>query len=110
MLILLLSVFTTLSQAKFVATKNKYNGTLYYDGLAKACLREFPASKPCDKVNLLKGFWHFNLSPSWILTLNNNCLGYTTNSTEVDGSCLSTSFGYVTTCSCDMFLSCCCKI
>ena len=97
-----------LYSAKFVSTKNLYNGTLSYNGLGKACSKEFPNSSPCNKFNLLSGIWKYNLPPSWILTLDTNCLGYTTNSSDVDGTCIVTSFGYVTTCSCEEYLSVCC--
>jgi len=107
---LLFTFICIVNSLRFVSTKRLYNGTLSYNGLNKACLKEFPNSSPCNRFNLLAGFWNYNLPPSWILTLDTNCLGYTTNSSYVDGTCLVTSFGYVTICSCDEYLNVCCVL
>ena len=107
MLFLLLAIFS-IASSKFVSTKNIYNGTITYDGLLRACDTEFPKSKPCTSVSLLNGFWKSSLPPSWILTLYNNCLGYTTASSEVLGTCVVTSFLSITDCSCNMNIPICC--
>lgn len=107
-MLILLGLFFTVSLSKFVTTKNIYNGTLTYDGLIKGCEKEFPKSKPCTSVSLLNGFWNYTLQPSWILTLDNNCLGYTSDSSDVLGTCVVTSFLSITDCSCNMNISICC--
>lgn len=107
MLFLLLAIFS-ITSSKFVSTKNVYNGTITYDGLSRACDKEFRGSKPCTSVSLLNGFWNYSLPPSWILTLDNNCLGYTTASSDVLGTCVVTSFLSITDCSCEMYLNLCC--
>ena len=105
---LLLTLIFAFSHSSFVSTKNVYDGMMGYDGLFMACAKEFKNSIPCNKMNMLTGVWNYHLPPSWILTLDNNCLGYTTNSTDMFGNCIVTSFGYVTLCSCEMNISICC--
>ena len=97
---------------KFVSTSTNYNGNTTYDGLFKACRKEFPQSSPCTIESLVKGyFWKFTLLPtSWILKLSNNCLGYTTNSSYTLGTCVDTSQLAVTDCSCEMMIPICCVL
>jgi hypothetical protein len=98
------------SHTPFVTTQKVYNGTVSYNGLFSACLKEFKNSKPCTYVSLLNGFWNYTLPPSWILTLDNNCLGYNSDSLEVLGMCVVTSFKMVTQCSCNMYMPICCVV
>lgn len=105
-MILLLLFISSSSAYLFQITKNIYNGSISnegYQGFINNCPPQF---YPSTKADLLKyGFWNTNLPLSWIFTTENNCLGYSTNSSYVDGTCIDTSnFLYTTTCSCNMLL------
>lgn len=94
---------------KFVATRQIYNGSLGYDGLFEACAKEYPESVPCNRINLMNYFWDQNTRVSWILQLDYNCVGYSTNVTYSMGPCLySGKNGYIMQCSCDMKIPVCC--
>ena len=113
MLVLLLIVALTVPfvNSKFVLTKNSYNGSISYEGYFNLCHNESSHSLPCTKNDLLKGFWKTSFPPSWILTTDKNCLGYSTNSSYVDGTCINTaSFNYVTTCTCNMIIPLTCVV
>jgi hypothetical protein len=105
---LLLLVLLYLSNSKFLPTKNFYDGTLGYDGFVKGCAKEYEGSVPCDKLNLLNESWKYNLPISWIFTPDTNCLGYSTNDTDMFGQCISSIFNYATLCSCDIVAQLCC--
>ena len=92
----------------FITTKNTYNGTITYDGLFKACLNEYRNSKPCTRIQLLDKFWKQNIAVSWILEIDINCVGYTTDSEESIGTCIVKQFGQLTECSCNMNIPICC--
>ena len=100
------------SGSKFVITKNLYNGSMTYQGFFDICRKEYPRSSPCTSNDLLSnGFWTTSFRWAWIFTVENNCLGYSTNSTDVNGKCINTAeFAYLTTCSCNMIQPCVCVI
>ena len=108
LLFLFLLVLIDSSSAKFFATKTFYDGTLGYDGFVKGCDREYNGTVPCNKENLLFGSWEYNIPISWIFTTDTNCLGYSTNDTDMFGQCVSSLFNYVTVCSCDTSAQLCC--
>lgn len=108
-MLLLIFLFAFSQAYTFVATKNSYNGTTGYNGLFKACQQEYKSSKPCTIVQLLDGYWNSKtLHRSWVLALDINCVGYTTNATDALGTCIVPSFGQLTVCSCNMIYPICC--
>ena len=98
------------SDSTFLATRNFYDGTLGYDGFVKGCDKEYRGSVPCNKVNLLNESWKYKLPISWIFTPDTNCLGYSTNDTDMFGQCVSSIFNYVSVCSCDTSCQLCCFV
>ena len=108
--VLFLITFFNSSYSKFVATEKFYDGTLGYDGFVRGYSREFVGSLPCNKYNLLNEFWKYKLPISWIFTPDTNCLGYSTNDTDMFGQCVSSLFNYVSICSCDSSAQLCCFI
>ena len=96
------------NRSAFVVTKQMYNGSLTYNGLFNACKKEYLRGVPCTSQNMVKGFWKFNLPTSWVLDLQVNCLGYTTNSTYTLGTCIDERVNYVTQCSCNQIQNVCC--
>lgn len=107
----------SVSSAGIFSTKAFYNGTFAghgYDGILSACNSEFKGSQPCNNYNLLEAkFWQYLIFPigAWILNPSVACLAATTNSTDVDGTCVFTASDYgnqVTTCSCNMIIPVCC--
>ena len=102
-------------QHTFLVTKKLYNGTTGFNGLFDACdeMREkfnLNNVKPCTMVQLLDGFWQQTekLQDSWVLDMFVNCVGYTTNSSDTDGTCLMPESSQLTTCTCEMLLPICC--
>jgi len=94
---------------KFFHTTNGYNGSITYDGFYKACKQVDNSSNPCTKESLTHGFWNYDLSQSWILQSDiSNCLGYSTNSSNIFGPCVVSRWNYATTCTCDMIMQVCC--
>lgn len=107
--LLLASANIVQNQAKFFTTEKWYNGTIGYDGLFKACEKEKINSKPCTEVQLFNGFWKEVFQPAWILDLEYNCIGYTSDAKNTIGMCVQTVYGkQVIPCSCDMSISVCC--
>lgn len=101
---LILLLLAVASCQKYSVTKAVYNGTVSYSAFQKTCLKEYPGSQPCTSDDLLKGFWKYPVATVWLFNANTNCLGYTSDSTEVDGTCLISGLYYVSTCSCNMYL------
>ena len=104
---LILLLLAVVSGQKYLITKAVYNGTVSYSAFQKTCLKEYPGSQPCTSDNLLEGFWTFaaKLRPTvWLFDAQTNCLGYSSDSLEVDGTCLISGLYYVSTCSCNMYL------
>ncbi len=92
-------------------TRRAYIPNITYSGMIKACKDEYPNSFPCTKYSLMENnFWNNSrIWYSWVLTDQNNCLGYTTNSTYVMGTCVNTmSNTYTMQCSCEEALLICC--
>jgi len=108
--ILFLSTFLISAYSyTFITTKNLYNGTTGFNGLFVACQKENKNSKPCTLVELLQGFWRStNQQNLWVLDMYMNCLGYSTNSSSVGGTCLMPSTSQLTMCTCEMLLPICC--
>ena len=93
-------------------TEKMYNGSLTYDGFLSACKEQYPTSSPCNEYNLLnKKYWRYPLQTSWVLSVTDNCLGYTTNSTEVLGKALLSFYpNGISTASCNMIIPLCCLV
>lgn len=91
-------------------TKNTYNGTIGYNGLFDACRLENPSSKPCTtSVLIFAKFWNVQIEPAWILDLQMNCVGYSSDNVNTIGMCVQTKYGkQVIPCSCNMEISVCC--
>ena len=91
-------------------TKQTYNGTVGYDGLYSACQQEKPRSVPCTSTILIYDkFWNKQVEPAWILDLQMNCVGYTSDNANTIGLCVQTQYGrQVIPCSCNMEISVCC--
>jgi hypothetical protein len=110
-LVLSYCIISVLSYQKFVTTKQLYNGSIGYDGLFKACSKEYPQSIPCRRIDLLNFFWKQDTAISWILDLElfYTCIGYSSDSVQSMGPCLkSGKHGYIMPCSCDMNIPVCC--
>jgi len=103
-----------LTTRDFFTTKKIYNGSFIgtYTGLFNACIRERSGSLPCTPDVLMGGFWLYQLVPSWILSLVNNCVGYTSHDVISMGMCIQTTLQekQLIQCSCDMNISVCCYI
>lgn len=102
--------FTLSSDNRFFLSDEAYNGSVGYNNIFKICQyvpMRYKFGQPATEVSMIcRKVWNENISLSWILSLSsmNNCLGYTTNSSDVDGSCFSSQLNYITTCSCNMEL------
>lgn len=104
-----LSLICLANSYTFITTEQFYNGTTGYNGLFVACNRMHQSSRPCTVIQLLNRFWMSKtLHRSWILALDVNCVGYTTNATEALGTCIVPSFQQLTMCSCNMLMPICC--
>lgn len=110
MLLLCILLFIQTNGITFTTTKQFYNGSITFDGLFKVCdgANKNAVGRPCTTVQLYEGVWKQKVPTSWILDMEVNCLGYTTNNSYTDGTCFSTSFGYITPCTCNMLLPICC--
>jgi len=108
LLFLFMTLFITADCYTFVTTKSAYNGTIGYNGLFAACNKDYKNSKPCSVTQLLDGYWNQNVPSSWILELDINCLGYTTDSQDVFGTCIPYKAGQTEYCTCDMYMFICC--
>ena len=109
----LIEVRSPFYTSPFFTTNAIYNGSFTgnYMGLYAACNRERSGSYPCRPDLLLHyGFWLSNLVPSWVLTLVNNCVGFTSHDQDSMGMCIETGFPgkQLIQCSCDMNISVCC--
>lgn len=110
-LIILMIIFCgIISNSKFLITNRAYNGSMSYNGIYNACTREYNNSIPCSMINLMNEFWEYNLITSWILSLDNNCIGYSSDSDYSQGNCIMQGQKYITTCTCDMNIYVCCYI
>ena len=109
MMMLLFAVVLVLANGyTFGITKGAYNGTVTFDGLVKACQSNFKNGKPCTRVQLYEGGWKQNIPISWILDLDVNCLGFTTDSDEAGGTAFSSKLGYTELVTCNMYMAICC--
>jgi len=110
LLLLVALLFVQTNSITFTTTKQFYNGSITFDGLFKVChtVGANVVGRPCTTVQLYNGAWKQKIPYSWILDMEFNCLGYTTNNSYTDGTCFSTSLGYITTCTCEMLLPICC--
>lgn len=93
----------------FFTTKAVYNGSFSgaYNGLFVACARERSGSYPCTPDALTKGFWLTRLIPSWILSLVNNCVGFTSHDLDTMGMCIQSDLAYgsqLIQCSCEIYI------
>lgn len=108
MILILVLLFGLTSGYTFGITKTAYNGTVTFDGLFKACQTSFKNGKPCTRTQLYDGGWKQNIPISWILDLDINCLGFTTDSTDAGGTVFSSKLGYAEMVTCDMYFAVCC--
>jgi hypothetical protein len=107
-LVLALILFGVTDGYTFGITRNAYNGTVTFDGLVKACQTSFKNGKPCTRVQLYDGGWKQNIPISWILDLDVNCLGFTTDNNYTGGTAFSSKLGYTEMVTCNMYLAVCC--
>ena len=97
-MIFLLLFLIAVIEGAYLTTKNLYNGTVSYSVFVKECQQIL--SHPCTKTDLLLGFWKESIPTSWIFTTH-SCLGYTSDSSYVDGTCVINGAHYTTSCSCN---------
>lgn len=102
----------TIKGTTIKSTRFSYFPNITYSGIINACLKDYPGSFPCTKDQLIKtSFWNSRIWTSWILTTQNNCLGFTTNCSYVMGTCINTmSNTYTMDCTCDEVLPICCMV
>lgn len=102
------ALFSIVDAYTFGITKNAYNGTITFNGLVKACQKDFKNGKPCTTLQMSEGIWNYKIPSSWILNFDTNCLGYSTDSKEAYGLMYSTNLGYLEWITCETYAAVCC--